>query len=56
VNNVTEPLNELTDLAALADGDVPSGTIHFTPHGLTGGVAGAQRFVGHFPRPRIAIS
>jgi hypothetical protein len=56
VNNVTEPLNELADLAALADCDIPSGTIHFTPHGLTGGVAGAQRFVGHFPRPRIAIS
>jgi hypothetical protein len=36
VNNVTEPVNELTGLAAVADGFTPSGTIHFNRHRPSG--------------------
>jgi hypothetical protein len=56
VNIVDDAANGLTDLAALAGDSDPSAMIGSAPEGLTGGMAGAHRFVGHFPRPRITIS
>jgi hypothetical protein len=56
VNDLAAPADRLTELATLGGGCGPSGMIRSTPQGLTGGIAGAHRFVGHFPRLRSAIS
>ena len=56
VNNVDDAANGLTDLAALGGDFDSSAMIGSAPQGLSGGMPGAHRFVGHFPRPRITIS
>jgi hypothetical protein len=56
VNDLAAPADGLTELATLGGDSDPSGMIRSTPQGLTGGMAGAHRFVGHFPRLRSAIS
>ena len=56
MNDLAAPADGLTELATLGGDSDPSGMIRCAPQRLTGGVAGAQRFVGHFPRLRIAIS
>ena len=56
VNDLAAPADELTELAALGGDPDPSGMIRSTPQELTGGMAGAHRFVGHSPRLRSAIS
>ncbi len=56
VKIVDDAANGLTDLATLGGDSDPSGMIGSAPQGLTGGMAGTHRFVGHFPRLRITIS
>ena len=56
VNIVDDAANGLTDLAALGGDSDSSAMIGSAPQGLSGGMPGAHRFVGHFPRPRITIS
>jgi hypothetical protein len=55
-DTIDRAVDGLTEMAACGDVSDPTGMIHSTPQGLTGGMAGAHRFVGHVPRLRSAIS